>query len=370
MRVGLDIRSLTAAPYSGVGRQALALYNTLRMRPDTEAVPFTNAPLAHQHRTWACCPKRPVSMEALMRPMERYRFERDFLPEAISAMAVDVYIATANMGMPIGLSEVRRKRTRWVLQVHDLFQLHPSQARRVTGLKSRLDQQCDRWSVRHAMKLADAIWVPSSYTAEMVLQHFPDATSRLRFLADAVPQEAWQRLHQDVYAPQRYWLLVGTHAPRKNINWFLAAWKQAHENWPDLIPPLVVIGHPRDVRSVPPQVRFVHGLNDAQMSSWYRQAERLWHPAWAEGFGLPVIEAAACGTPVATAKGSALDETSPPCAPRFDTRDEVSLVQLMSRLARQGRGEDESVAVLQAWAARYDLPAYAARVDELLKELA
>lgn len=370
MRVGLDIRALTAAPYSGVGRQALALYNTVRMRTDTEAVPFTNAPLTHQHRSWACCPARPVSTEALQRPLERYRFERDFLPEAISAMAVDVYVATANMGLPIGLTDVRRKRTKWVLQVQDLFQFQQREGRRSSGLKARLDQQCDRWSVRHAMRLADAIWVPSSFTAEMVLDQFPDTASRLRLLADAVPLEAWQRLHQDVFAPQRYWLVVGTHAPRKNINWFLVVWQQARDTWPDLIPPLVVIGHPRDVKAVPSQVRFVHGLNDAQLGNWYRQAERLWHPALAEGFGLPVIEAAACGTPVATAKGSALDEITPAGAPRFDPRDEVGLVQLMSRLARQRRGEDESIEALQAWARRYDLPVYAARVDELLKELA
>ncbi|WP_139102191.1 glycosyltransferase, partial [Acinetobacter baumannii] len=67
-------------------------------------------------------------------------------------------------------------------------------------------------------------------------------------------------------------------------------------------------------------------VNDAQLSSWYRRAERLWHPSSAEGFGLPVIEAAACGTPVASAKGSSLDEVSPPGSPRFDPGDDVSLI--------------------------------------------
>lgn len=369
MRVGLDIRPLTAAPYSGVGRQALALYNTVRLREGTEVVPFTNAPLAHPHRTWACAPQRPAATEALRSPRERLRFERDFLPDALSALAIDVYVATGNMGLPIGLSDVRRQRTRWVWLLRDLFQI-TQRERAQSGVKGALLRWCDRWSVGHAARLADAIWVPSACTAQAVVDLFPDTRQRVRLLPDAVPGEAWQCLQQDVFAPPRYWLLVGTRAPRKNVIWFLQAWQQARDTWPDVIPQMVVIGHPRDVPNAPSQVRFVHGINDAQLGSWYQQAERLWHPALAEGFGLPVLEAAACGTPVATARGSSLDEVTPPGAPRFDPHDQVGLVQLMHRMARQGRGEDESRAALRQWARRYDLPAYASRVDELLQELA
>lgn len=369
MRVGLDIRPLTAAPYSGVGRQALALYNTVRLRADTEVVPFTNAPLTHQHRTWACAPQRPAAIEGLRSPRERLRFERDFLPDALSALAIDVYVATGNMGLPIGLSDVRRQRTRWVLQLHDVFQI-TQRDQPQSGVKELFHRWCDRWSIGHATRLADAIWVPSTYTAQTLVDLFPDTRQRIRLLPGAVPFEAWQCLQQDVFAPPRYWLMVGTHAPRKNIAWFLQAWQQARETWPDLIPQLVVIGHPRDVPEVPSQVRFVHGINDAQLGNWYRQAERLWHPSLAEGFGLPVLEAAACGTPVATARGSSLDEVTPHGAPRFDPEDSVGLVQLMHRVARQARSEDELPDALHQWARRYDLPTYASRVDELLRELA
>lgn len=374
MRVGLDLRPLTAAPYSSRGRQALALYNTVRLRPGTEALPFTNAPLTHQHRTWAYCPARPASIEGLRSPMARLRFERDFLPEAISTLAVDVHVATGGTGLPTGLSDVRRKRTRWVLQMHDLFPITQSHLRNGhdrdgAGLKAAFLQWFDRWRIRHALELADAIWAPSAYTAQAIADHFPATQPRLRLLPDAVPLEAWQKLHQDVFAPQRYWLLVGTREPRKRIAWFLQAWQQARDLWPDLIPPLVLIGHPRDVASVPQHVRFVHGINDAQLGSWYRQAERVWQPSVAEGFGLPVIEAAACGTPVATARGSSLDEITPPGALRFDPHDMVTMTQVMHQAARQGRGDQESPQALQDWASRYDLPPYALRVGELLKEL-
>lgn len=368
LRVGIDIRSLTAAPFSGKGRQALALYNALRLRPGTEALPFTSAPLTHLHRTWAYCPAAPCPVEDLHRPVVRWRFERHFLPDAVSGLTADIFVATGNHGLPIGLSDGQRKRTKWVLQIHDVFELtHPG--RRGKGWDAFAVRWFDRFSFRHAVGLADAIWVPSEYTAHAVAQIFPQARTRLRILPNAVPFEPWQRLQQEVYTPERYWLTVGSHAPRKNLPWFMAAWQKARELWPGGIPELVVMGHPRDVSHVPQHVRFVHGINDAQLGNWYRQAERVWQPALAEGFCLPVVEAAACGTPVATAYGSALDEISPPGALRFDPRDTSALVQLMFQAATEPPGPRESPDVLQGWAMRYDLPAYANRVNELLGEL-
>jgi glycosyltransferase involved in cell wall biosynthesis len=368
MRVGLDIRPLTMAPFSGAGRQVLALYNTLRIQPGTEVMPFTGGPLTHLHRTWAFCPSRPCAVEDLWQPLERWRFERRFLPEVISGLGVDVHIATASMGLPLGLSDVRRKRTKWVLLLNDLFALTLPD-RRPRGWQDLLDRWFDAYSIKHAVALADAIWVPSEYVARTVIERFPEVRSRVHLLPSAVPLEPWQRLSQEVYAPSRYWLVVGTHARRKNVGWFVQAWLKARELWPDVIPQLVIIGHPRDLKSLPQQVRFVHGITDGQLANWYRQAERLWHSAYAEGFGLPVIEAAACGTPVATARGTALDEITPPGAPRFDPRDSTTLVQLMYEAATQARGELESVEALRQWAQRYDLPAYAARVDALLAQL-
>lgn len=368
MRIGLDLRPLTAAPYSGIARQALALYDGLRQRPDTEVVPFTSAPLGHPHRAWACCPPEGRPVEGMHRPIERYHFERRFLPSAISSLALDVYIATVNMGLPLGLSAEQRRRTKWVLQMHDVFQL-TMHNRHSSSWREVLYRWIDRFSIRHAARLADAIWVPSDYTAQSVSDLLPGTHQRIRVLPNAVPFEPWQRLHQEVFTPQRYWLLVGSREPRKNLPWFLQGWQQARQQWPELVPPLVVIGHPDDVPHVPQHVRFVHGINDAQLGNWYRHAERLWHPSLAEGFGLPVVEAAACGTPVATAKGSSLDEITPPGSPRFDPRDLPALVACMHEVAGQGRSPAEAASALQDWARRYDLPAHAARVDALLKEL-
>lgn len=368
MKVGLDFRAVTAAPQSGVARQTLALHECVRQRADTQALAFTAAPADHPHRSKAVCPVFASPVEGLHRPAERWRFERHFLPEAITVHGIDAYVATVNMGLPIGLTPRQRERTRWVLHLHDVFQL-TQRNRHGSAWREKAYRLIDRLSIGHAVRLADAIWVPSDHTAQSVLDIFPQAASRIRVLPNAVPCEAWHCMQHEVFAPPRYWLVVGVREPRKNVPWFVAAWAQARRHWPELIPELVLIGHPDDVPDAPQGVRFVHSIQDAQLASWYRRAERLWHPSVAEGFGLPVVEAAACGTPVASARGSALDEVTPPGSPRFDPRDTEALVALMHDLAQQRRGPTDAPERLQQWARRFDLAAHAQRVDALLQEL-
>ena len=369
MKVGLDFRAVTAAPQSGVARQVLALYEGIRQRHDTQVLPFTAAPFDHPHRAKAVCPSFASPVTGLHRPTERWRFERHFLPEAVGVHDIDVYVATVNMGLPMGLSAAQRRRTRWVLQLHDLFQITQRQ-RPTAAWRAAAYRVLDRFSIRHAVGIADAVWVPSDHTARTLIALLPHASERVRILPNAVPVDAWRCVQQDVFAPPRYWLVVGTREPRKNVRWFVAVWAQARERWPELIPALVLVGHPDDVPGAPDGVRFVHGIADAQLASWYRQAERLWHPSVAEGFGLPVVEAAACGTPVATAWGSALDEVTPPGSPRFDPQDTAALLDLMHQVAAQRSGPADAPERLVQWARRFDLPAHAQRVDELLGELA
>ena len=90
------------------------------------------------------------------------------------------------------------------------------------------------------------------------------------------------------------------------------------------MPPLVLVGSldhlPEEQRGFAPACTRSAGLDDAELHALYRQAERLWQPSYAEGFGLPVVEALSVGTPAAVASGTSLDEVTPPSAPRFAQR--------------------------------------------------
>lgn len=371
MRVGLDYRAVTAAPLSGVARQTLAMQATLEQRAGTEVIAYTAAPLGHPHRDIAQCPPSPSPVNGLHRLPQRLKFEWLFLPQAIKAQHIDVYVATINMGLPIRYDKHQQHAARLVLHLHDVFQLTLRNSH-ASRLREWFYRVSDRLCIAHSVNVADAIWVPSQHTADSLVALFPQALSRVRVLPNAVPFAPWQSDEVPVLLPglpSRYWLVVGTREPRKNVRWLVRIWQTARAQSPGLVPDLVLVGHPEDVPDAPAGVHFVHGLSDGQLRDLYRSAERLWHPSYAEGFGLPVVEAAACGTPVAVARGSSLDEVCPPWAPRFAPDDDACLQALMLSLAQEPRLSDESPQACRDWARRFDVPAYAQRLDALIKEL-
>lgn len=374
MRLSVDIRPLTVAPLSGIGRQNRALVNALAAAPDREVFPVTAAPRGHPVREWAWSAGRPTPVHGLHRPWNRCRFEAIDLPRFLVRKSIDVHIATSNMGLPWGPMAQACRSTRRVLQVHDVFQLTEQNPHRPSPA-AWLRRQVDRISIHHAVRTADAIWVPSQWTAQRLCEVLPGARHRVRVLPHAVPAEDWTVEHpRPLTAPARYWLAVGTRAPRKNIDRLVDVWRGLKTQQPSL-PDLLLVGRPQDLSTDSDGVRFLQGLTGEELVAWLRHADCLWHPAWAEGFGLPVVEAAACGTPLAVARGSALDEVCPSQARRFDPLDPVAMGALMRELDQVPRHladalRHDQAPWLQRWASRFDTPCYESRLDALLAELA
>lgn len=368
MRIGLDYRAATAAPLSGSGRQVLALEHALRRRSDVDTVLFTEAPPGHPHRAIAVSADLSAPLDAEPGLRRRWRYEAGFLPAALREERIDVYIAAAAHG---GLPVWRKPGAlRQVLLLHDLFRLtlRRPPASPWRALTSRM---IDQASIGHSIASADAIWTPSRYTTAECGRLYPAHAHKLYVLPDAVaplPPPA-QRSQLPLPLPPRYWLLVGTREPRKNADLFLRAWLDARRQHYDT-PDLVVVGAAHDVAPELQRLNGVHwfgAIDDAGLARLYLDAERLWQPSYAEGFGLPVLEALAAGTPVAVAEGGALEEVAPVDMPRFDPHDRPALAQLMIALSREsvvGSAEQR-----RAFAQRFAPNAYAARVAALLEQL-
>ena len=116
-----------------------------------------------------------------------------------------------------------------------------------------------------------------------------------------------------------YFLIVGTHEPRKNLRTAILAYERLSPAARRQCPLVLAGGKGWGNLDLPAQteslvregsVRFIHGIADPQLRSIYEGARLLLSPSLYEGFGMPVVEALACGTPVAHSADTSMDEIS------------------------------------------------------------
>jgi glycosyltransferase involved in cell wall biosynthesis len=232
---------------------------------------------------------------------------------------------------------------RTVVTIHDLGyrafpEAHPPLARRYLDLSTR-------WSAAVARRVI----VPSEATArDLTAAHGTPAGRivviphgyhpRFRPLDRAVVDAGLGRL--GIARP--YVLFVGTLQPRKNLARVLAAFEHlAAEGWPGQ---LVLVGQrgwlsdPIFAATARPgspargRVHLTGYLADDDVPIVYNGAEALAFPSLYEGFGLPALEALACGTPVLTSDTSSLPEVVGDAALKVDPLDTAAIAAGLARL--------------------------------------
>ncbi|MCB8982870.1 MAG: glycosyltransferase family 4 protein [Ardenticatenaceae bacterium] len=179
--------------------------------------------------------------------------------------------------------------------------------------------------------------------------------------------------------PERFVLHVGTLQPRKNISLLLDAFAQLKD--PDLH--LVLAGGKgwlfdeifRRVQTLglEKRVRFTGYVPDEDLPLWYNAAALFVFPSVYEGFGMPVVEAMACGLPVVASCSSSIPEATGDAGLLFDPHNAVELAERMAsvlndpalsaRMRQQGithaanfsweqAGRQTAVVYRQAWQAK------------------
>jgi len=135
--------------------------------------------------------------------------------------------------------------------------------------------------------------------------------------------------------PRKYILFVGSIQPRKNLAGLMQAWHGIKDNFKDIW--LVIAGEAGHVfRGIKffgdERIRFLGYVPDSDLPALYSNAELFVLPSFDEGFGLPVLEAMACGTPVLTSNGGALPEIVADAGIIFDLEKPEGLSQAMKEI--------------------------------------
>lgn len=131
-----------------------------------------------------------------------------------------------------------------------------------------------------------------------------------------------------------YLLYVGNIRGIKNSRRLIAAYGNLRAAHPE-VPPLVMVGHntfPEFDRGFPAGIRHVAGAPFADLPALYSGASVFIFPSIYEGFGLPPLEAMACGTPVITSNAASLPEVCGDAAVYVDPSSEDSIRDAMRDL--------------------------------------
>jgi alpha-1,3-rhamnosyl/mannosyltransferase len=158
--------------------------------------------------------------------------------------------------------------------------------------------------------------------------------------------EAVAALRERLGLPERYVLFLGSNKPHKNGERLVRAWHRVAEEGGQAVAgaTLVMAGHydPRypEARRAAAElglegrVRFVPNVPEADLPALYAGAEIFCFPSYYEGFGLPPLEAMACGTPVVCGDASSLPEVVGEAALTVDPHSAIDITGALVRLLR------------------------------------
>jgi glycosyltransferase involved in cell wall biosynthesis len=257
------------------------------------------------------------------------------------------------------------RRTRLVLFVAGLEFLHVPESSTRWGLAFH------RRGLANARRRADIVLTCSQASAQD-LEAAGLAADRIRVIplgvevpAMSTAEAAGRRARLGV-GDDPYFLSVGTREPRKNLATVVAAaglLGDRPERWVVAGPQ----GWGRNGTLSMFDARFVGRVERADLSALYRGATALCYPSLYEGFGLPVAEALAHGTPVVTSNVSSLPEVAGNAGVCVDPRDPEAIAGALRTLAEETAQERaERVERGKAHAARYTWSASAAATWDAL----
>lgn len=236
---------------------------------------------------------------------------------------------------------------RMVVTVHDIIHvLFPE------FMPSSLGFAYARLSIRASVRRARRVVTVSRTTADDLKRLFGATEDRLRVIPSGVHAEFLGPGDRDEDDAVRgrlgvsppYLLHVGNHKPHKNAEGLLKAYQLLANDRRGPVPPLYMVGgfppdgelaHRARAMGLTGKVHCLGHVERNELAALFRGASAFVYPTLYEGFGLPVLEAMACGVPVVAGDIQAVREVAGDAVLRVNPRDIVELAGAVRRLLTQ-----------------------------------
>lgn len=330
MRVGVDARLMYYQP-AGISRYTWHLLQAIaQLDTDDEFITFQH----RNHRTSLI--QQPNFRRATLYAPAHHRLEQYILAVELLRFKLDLLHST-DFIPPLHAT------VKSIITVHDLAFLHYPHF--LTRESAAYYGQIDK-----AITRAAHIIVPSEHTKQDLVAQLGAPPEKVSVIYEAANPlfrplpvaPALQEMRTKYGLPETFALFVGTIEPRKNINGLLQAFYHLRSRYALKEVGLVIAGGRGwlydevmelvKTLNLEQNTFFLGRVPDEDLLKLYVAARCCVHPAYYEGFGLPPLEAMACGTPTIVSNVSSLPEVVGDAALLVDPRDVEEMAVAMHRI--------------------------------------
>ena len=275
-----------------------------------------------------------------------------------------------------------------LVTIHDVFHLAFS---RTLSLKQRVYAQL---MFRAAVRRSNQIVTVSEFSRDEIVKYLGVSPQRITVIPNGVDHQRfkiiddnslYQRVRAKYQLPERFVLFVGNVKPHKNLITLVKAWHSLAAAFQDH--QLVIVGKKegfitgdnllqtliqRD-KTLRTRIRFTGFVADDDLPVIYNLADLFVFPSYYEGFGLPPLEAMACGCPVLMSDQASLPEVGGTAAAYTAPDQSEAMAKQIADILQQN--EEQRLATVRrglAQAQRYtwskSIDAHQALIENLLSE--
>lgn len=324
-RIGIDARP-ALWDTTGIGTIVLSVIARIqKMDPDNDYYFYFD--------------RNPSRLQPLIDPARCFYHERRnemlwanlYVPRRVFHDKLDVFLSFLEREIPF-----ITRSARIVCMVHDLIPLRFPES----VFRSRLHRVYYETTIRAATARADVVLTNSEYSKREIIDllRLPENKVRkIRLGGGAAPSDdfdpaADRQTLASLGLDGEYFVALGSTEPRKNNQRVVEAFQVLCKGHPSL--KLAIVGKPWRGRAFPlsllnSQVVLTGYLPAGVLTKVLRNAIALVFPSLHEGFGFPVLEAMACGTPVITSATTALPEVGGDAALYVDPYDPAAIRNAM-----------------------------------------
>lgn len=237
-------------------------------------------------------------------------------------------------------------KSKMIATIHDLFSIFGE----FSDTRFRDDQA---HKLKQMIARADHIIVPATFTREQLVHRIGVSAEKISvvpegvrplFLNSSKKQDSFTRVQDHFKIKNPYILFVGTLERRKNVAGLVRTFVELSKHYPEKLD-LVLVGHPgfqyeeieREIKQsgLDSRIKILGFVGEVSLAELYQACEAFVFLSLEEGFGIPVIEAMACGVPVITSNTTSLPEVGKGFTWLVDPRNHESAAEILGAVLKK-----------------------------------